>query len=59
MKVLEAMNFLTPMTFAKEYPLTLNLWVPTTVLVHKVDNNEEVDREGDSWDTNDIVEGFG
>ena len=59
MKVSEAMNFLTPMPFAKEYPLTLNSWVPTTVSVSEVDNNEEVDGEGGSWDTNDVVDGFG
>ena len=57
-KVSEATNFSTPMPFAKEYPLILNSWVPTTVSVCEVDDDEEVDGEGGGWDIEDDVGGW-
>lgn len=47
------------MPFAKEYPLILNSWVPTTVSVREVDDDEEVDGEDGGWDTDDVADGFG
>jgi hypothetical protein len=51
------MNFPIPMPFTSEYPLILNSWVPTTVSVRDVDDEDEGEAD-DGGNKDDVVEGF-